>query len=85
MYERYGDRGVLEQQYPSMRDWVEAELARTDPTLLWLRGGQIGDHLDPTAPPETDRSEDVPGHRGLRLPRAIPTDCRRYRTHSGIL
>ena len=52
MYERYGDRGVLELQYPSMRNWVEAELARTDPTLLWLRGGQIGDHLDPTAPPD---------------------------------
>ena len=52
IYERYGDRGVLARQYPGMRAWVEAELARTDPTLLWLRGGQIGDHLDPTAPPD---------------------------------
>ena len=52
MYERYGDRGMLEQQYPSMRSWVETELGRTDSALLWLHGGQIGDHLDPTAPPD---------------------------------
>jgi alpha-L-rhamnosidase len=52
MYERYGDRGILNGQYPSMRAWVEAELGRTNSALLWLHGGQIGDHLDPTAPPD---------------------------------
>ena len=52
LYERYGDTGILRRQYGSMRAWVEAELGRADDRLLWLHGGQIGDHLDPTAPAE---------------------------------
>lgn len=52
LYQRYGDVGILRRQYASMRAWVEAVLERTDGQVRWLRGGQIGDHLDPTAPPD---------------------------------
>jgi alpha-L-rhamnosidase len=52
LYERTGDRGVLERQLPSMRRWVDkiAELAGSD--RLWSGGFQFGDWLDPTAPPD---------------------------------
>ncbi|WP_436789667.1 family 78 glycoside hydrolase catalytic domain [Yinghuangia sp. YIM S10712] len=52
LYERTGDRSVLERQLPSMRAWVDrmANLAGSD--RLWTGGFQFGDWLDPTAPPE---------------------------------
>jgi len=52
MYQRTGDREVLERQFPSMCAWVDrvAELAGAD--SLWTGGFQYGDWLDPSAPPE---------------------------------
>ena len=50
LFERYGDRDLLRRQYPSMRSWVEVELAHSDPDGLWTRGYQLGDWLDPKAP-----------------------------------
>lgn len=52
LYQRTGDRGLLEHQLPSMRAWVDkvADLAGAD--RLWTGGYQYGDWLDPTAPPE---------------------------------
>ncbi|MFJ6693147.1 family 78 glycoside hydrolase catalytic domain [Streptomyces sp. NPDC091294] len=52
LYQRTGDRGILERQLPSMRAWVDrlARLAGKD--RLWSGGFQFGDWLDPTAPPQ---------------------------------
>jgi alpha-L-rhamnosidase len=51
LYQRYGDTGVLADQFDSMRAWVDrqAELAGED--RVWSGGFQFGDWLDPTAPP----------------------------------
>jgi alpha-L-rhamnosidase len=52
LYERFGDRELLAAQFPSMQGWVDAVVARTGGTLLWDTGTQLGDWLDPTAPPD---------------------------------
>ncbi len=52
LYERYGDIGILEAQYESMRAWVDAVARLAGPGRLWDRGFQFADWLDPTAPPE---------------------------------
>ncbi|MGP5672855.1 family 78 glycoside hydrolase catalytic domain [Brachybacterium alimentarium] len=51
LYERYGDIGVLERQYDSMRAWVDKAHSLAGGSLLWDTGFQFGDWLDPTAPP----------------------------------
>ncbi len=50
LYQRFGDRGVLEAQYPSMRAWVEQILALAGERHLWEGGFQFGDWVDPDAP-----------------------------------
>jgi alpha-L-rhamnosidase len=52
LHERYGDTGVLEAQFESMRDWADALLALAGERMLWEGGFQFGDWLDPTAPPD---------------------------------
>jgi alpha-L-rhamnosidase len=52
LYQRTGDRDLLERQLPSMRGWVDKMAALAGPSLLWAGGFQFGDWLDPTAPPE---------------------------------
>lgn len=52
LYERYGDAGVLRAQYPSARAWVELVRSRLDADGLWRSGKQLGDWLDPAAPPD---------------------------------
>jgi alpha-L-rhamnosidase len=52
LYERYGDEGVLAAQFPSMCAWVDRVAELVGPGLLWNRGFQFGDWLDPTAPPD---------------------------------
>ncbi|GIV94225.1 MAG: alpha-L-rhamnosidase [Chloroflexus sp.] len=52
LFQRYGDRNVLEMQYKSMRAWVDYVATRVSHTFLWDRGFQFGDWLDPTAPPD---------------------------------
>jgi alpha-L-rhamnosidase len=56
VYQRYGDLDLLRRQYPSMRAWVETELAEADPDGLWTRGYQLGDWLDPRAPANNPRA-----------------------------
>lgn len=58
MYVAYGDRGLLERQYPSMRAWVEFERRRAGADLIWQPGWQFGDWLalhsdDPSYPGAT--------------------------------
>ncbi|GAA0956876.1 glycoside hydrolase family 78 protein [Actinocorallia libanotica] len=51
LYQRYGDIGVLEEQFSSMRGWVDHVEALAGEDLIWNSGFQYGDWLDPTAPP----------------------------------
>ncbi len=51
LYQRYGDLGVLEAQFPSMRAWADHVASLAGENLLWDSGFQYGDWLDPTAPP----------------------------------
>jgi alpha-L-rhamnosidase len=52
LYQRFGDAGILEQQFDSMRAWVDMLAKRAGDSRLWDRGFQFGDWLDPAAPPE---------------------------------
>ncbi|HEX4776448.1 MAG TPA: family 78 glycoside hydrolase catalytic domain [Acidimicrobiia bacterium] len=52
LYERYGDRGVLEAQYISMRSFVDAMVTLAGEDMLWDHGFQFGDWVDPAAPPD---------------------------------
>ncbi|WP_173024230.1 alpha-L-rhamnosidase [Microbacterium oryzae] len=52
LYERFGDRGILERQYVSGRAWVERMVRESGQRRLWQQGHQLGDWLDPAAPPE---------------------------------
>jgi alpha-L-rhamnosidase len=61
LYERFGDLGVLRDAYPSMRDWIDAVLAVTDADGLWTGAMQLGDWLDPDAPPDKPGNAKVDG------------------------
>ena len=52
LYQRYGDAGILEQQFDSMRAWVDQLAERAGESRLWDSGFQFGDWLDPAAPPD---------------------------------
>lgn len=51
LHERFGDVGVVERQYASMRAWADVVLGRSNDGL-WEGDFQFGDWLDPDAPPE---------------------------------
>lgn len=51
LYERFGDIGVLREQYPSAKSWVDLISRIAGPDRLWNTGDQLGDWLDPDAPP----------------------------------
>lgn len=57
LYERFGDRRALADQYESMRAWADALLRVAGDRMLWEGMFQFGDWLDPAAPPE--HPEDV--------------------------
>jgi len=52
LYQRFGDRKVLDDQYPSMKAWVDQLHVLAGERHLWEGGFQFGDWLDPDAPPE---------------------------------
>lgn len=52
LYQRFGDKGILEIQFESMRGWVDCLAAISGENLLWDEGFQFGDWLDPAAPPD---------------------------------
>ncbi len=52
LYERFGDTAILEQQYPSMCMWVDQVAERAGDSHLWNTDMQLGDWLDPAAPPD---------------------------------
>ena len=47
-----GDLGILRDQFDSMRAWVDQVFALTGQTGHWNTGFQLGDWLDPAAPPD---------------------------------
>ena len=52
LYERFGDAGILERQWDSMRAWVDCVTSQAGQDLLWSGHWQLGDWLDPSAPPD---------------------------------
>jgi alpha-L-rhamnosidase len=52
MYMCFGDVGILDRQFDSMRAWVEFVRAKAGPRLLWPDEFQLGDWLDPDTPPD---------------------------------
>ncbi|WP_454129257.1 family 78 glycoside hydrolase catalytic domain [Microbacterium aurum] len=52
LFERFGDLGVLRAQYESAKSWVDLIADIAGPSRLWSTGYQLGDWLDPAAPPE---------------------------------
>jgi alpha-L-rhamnosidase len=52
LYQRFGDRGILATQWESMRAWVDCEASLAGDDHLWSGQFQLGDWLDPTAPPD---------------------------------
>ena len=51
LHERFGDVAVLRDQYESMRAWADVVL-RESTNGLWSGTFQLGDWLDPSAPPD---------------------------------
>ncbi|NTW41977.1 MAG: alpha-L-rhamnosidase, partial [Cellulomonadaceae bacterium] len=52
LYQRHGDLTVLDRQYPSAAAWVDRVSELAGPDRLWDEGFQLGDWLDPAAPPD---------------------------------
>ncbi|MWB98881.1 family 78 glycoside hydrolase catalytic domain [Agromyces seonyuensis] len=52
LYRRTGDASILREQFASMRAWVDQVWELTGRTGHWDRGFQLGDWLDPAAPPD---------------------------------
>ncbi len=60
LYRRFGDAGILRDQYDSMKTWVDQVAAIAGPSHLWQSGLHLGDWLDPSAPadaPEAARTD----------------------------
>ena len=50
--QRFGDADILARQYASAKAWVELVERLAGPDRLWDNGFQLGDWLDPAAPPD---------------------------------
>ncbi|WP_430332906.1 family 78 glycoside hydrolase catalytic domain [Rhodococcus sp. ACT016] len=50
LYERFGDREILERQFDSARKWVDLVDRQAGDDHIWESGWQLGDWLDPVAP-----------------------------------
>ncbi|MFD8008185.1 family 78 glycoside hydrolase catalytic domain [Streptomyces mirabilis] len=52
LYQRFGDLELLRRHFPMGRAWVDLIERLAGPDRLWDTGYQLGDWLDPIAPPE---------------------------------
>ena len=52
LYQRFGDQGILAAQYDSARRWVDLMARRAGQERIWEGDFQLGDWLDPDAPPQ---------------------------------
>ncbi|MFI2297164.1 family 78 glycoside hydrolase catalytic domain [Isoptericola sp. NPDC019571] len=62
LYERTGDLQILRDHVESMAAWVDQVAERTGGTGLWDSGFQLGDWLDPAAPPENPGDSPTDAH-----------------------
>ncbi|MFI0967745.1 glycoside hydrolase family 78 protein [Streptomyces sp. NPDC021080] len=63
LYQRFGDAGLLRRQYPSMRAWVDGVTASLGPAGLFDEPAlQLGDWLDPAAPPDAPWQAETDAH-----------------------
>lgn len=76
LWQAYGDRGVLDAQYDSMAAHLRRCLRTVSDTGLWDGAAQLGDWLDPDAPP--DQPWAAKAH-----PAVVATACL-YRTASMV-
>ena len=66
LYQRLGDKGVLERNYEGMKGWVGWVESRLSENDVWDSGWQYGDWLDPAAPADSP-------HLGLTEPALVAT------------
>lgn len=52
LFEFYGDLDILDRQFDSAQGWVELVRRLAGDDFIWSGGFQLGDWLDPAAPPE---------------------------------
>ncbi|MEU1217051.1 family 78 glycoside hydrolase catalytic domain [Streptomyces sp. NPDC005791] len=52
LYQRFGDIGVLRRHHPMAKKWVDLMERLAGPSRVWDTGFQLGDWLDPAAPPQ---------------------------------
>ncbi|MEU2250931.1 family 78 glycoside hydrolase catalytic domain [Streptomyces sp. NPDC019224] len=52
LYQRFGDLELLRRHYPMAQAWVDLVEKLAGPDRLWDTGFQLGDWLDPAAPPD---------------------------------
>lgn len=52
LHQRFADPDILARQYDSAKAWVDLVDRLAGPSHLWNEGFQLGDWLDPNAPPE---------------------------------
>ncbi|MET9677839.1 family 78 glycoside hydrolase catalytic domain [Streptomyces sp. NPDC006482] len=52
LYQRFGDLELLRRHYPMGKAWVDLVEKLAGPSRLWDTGFQLGDWLDPAAPPD---------------------------------
>ena len=52
LHERYDDTALLARQFDGVRGWVDFVRARAGDRNLWPEEFQLGDWLDPSAPPD---------------------------------
>jgi alpha-L-rhamnosidase len=60
IYQRFGDKKILADQFESMRAWVDQLDKIAGPSHLWDKGFQFGDWLDPDAPPDRPAKAKTP-------------------------
>ncbi|MCU1411696.1 MAG: Bacterial alpha-L-rhamnosidase [Rhodoglobus sp.] len=52
LFESFGDRAMLDEEFPTAARWVDLVEKLAGDDRLWRQGFQLGDWLDPDAPPD---------------------------------
>ncbi|MBT2516302.1 family 78 glycoside hydrolase catalytic domain [Streptomyces sp. ISL-90] len=52
LHREFDDRALLERQYPTAKAWADLEHRLAGPDHVWDSSYQLGDWLDPSAPPD---------------------------------
>ena len=62
LYQSFGDRKILQDQYKSMKAWLETGIPRGSNGLWDVDTYQLGDWLDPDAPPDNPAAAKTDPH-----------------------